>query len=56
MRPSNVESGDDQPDGRNGRDEPLLYARRERVVEADGGTTACRSSTTSPVAEYTPDD
>ncbi len=42
---------------RNGRPaRPLLFERREYVVEMEGTTTACVSSTTSPVKEYTPDD
>lgn len=35
---------------------PLLFEQREYVIEMDGGTTTCVSSTTSPVKEYTPDD
>ena len=35
---------------------PLLFQKRAYVVEMDGQTTACISSTTSPVKEYTPDD
>lgn len=38
------------------RPRPLLFERREYVVEMEGTTTACVSSTTSPVKEYTPDD
>ena len=35
---------------------PLLYVRREYLAAEDGSTTTCRSTTTNPVPEYTPDD
>lgn len=36
--------------------EPYLFASREYITAEDGTTTTCKSSATSPVAEYTPDD
>lgn len=35
---------------------PYLFARREYITAEDASTTACKTTTTSPVAEYTPDD
>lgn len=39
-----------------GSNQPLLYRLREYVELSAGGTTTCQATTTSPVAEYTPDD
>jgi hypothetical protein len=38
------------------RSEPFLYSRREYVETADGSTTVCSLSVSSPVKEFGPDD
>jgi hypothetical protein len=35
---------------------PFLFERRQYIVTADGGTTVCAATSTSPVKEFTPDD